>query len=80
MLSRVVVVFVINALTMLIADMWKKGEQIEPCFNCDECYHYNGYGRENKKYDCKKYVIAKFEVRKNRARFKILKFYGLCTV
>lgn len=51
----------------------KKGEQKEPCFNCDECFYFWGTGKVNKKYECAKYIITEQSAKDTRNSFKVIK-------
>lgn len=50
----------------------KTGEQKEACFNCDYCRYYNGEGKNNKKFNCKKFIITDYQAEKERRKFKIV--------
>lgn len=47
-------------------------EMQEPCFNCDDCYYYNGKGDRNKKHECKDFIITEYAAMRNRETFKII--------
>ena len=51
----------------------KIGEQKEACFNCDYCRYFDGQGKNNKKFDCEKYLITDYAAEKERRRFRIVK-------
>lgn len=42
------------------------------CFNCDDCFHYSGYGRDNWKPECKQYKVTDKRAKDMRKRFKIV--------
>jgi len=48
-------------------------EVAEPCFNCDECFFYNGKGPHNEKTTCNMLKITNYEANKIRSKFKIIK-------
>lgn len=48
-------------------------EMNEPCFNCDDCYYYNGNGKRNKSYNCDMYKVTEHQVNKIRGGFKVVK-------
>ena len=50
----------------------KSGEQKEACFNCDDCYHYNRYGKCNKKYNCDNYCITNYGAIHKRKQLKVI--------
>lgn len=45
----------------------------EPCFNCDMCLNYSGYGKDNRKRECERYVITNEFSKKKRSKIHILK-------
>ena len=61
-----------------VEDVWSKvrpEEQKEPCFNCDECWHYTG-NRSHKSQrmeDCGKFEISDHAAASSRKKFKVIK-------
>lgn len=61
-----------------VEDVWSKvrpEEQKEPCFNCDECWHYTG-NRNHKSQrteDCVKFEISDHAAASSRKKFKVIK-------
>lgn len=58
-----------------VEDLWSKvqpGEQIEPCFNCDECRLYTGEykHRIQRKEDCNEFVISDYAAKLRRKKIK----------
>lgn len=56
-------------------DKVKAGEMQEPCFNCDECKVYDGDSRKlnQRKEECKKFIMSDYGARRNRKRIKLIK-------
>lgn len=48
------------------------GEQKEACFNCDYCRYYSGEGKNNKKFNCEKFIITDYQAEKERRKLKIV--------
>ena len=59
-------------------ELWSKvrpEEQREPCFNCDECWHYTGDNNHKSRRieDCRKFEISDYAAASRRKKFKIIK-------
>ena len=48
------------------------GEAKFACFNCDDCFNYSGYGRDNWKPECKHYKVTDKRAKDMRKRLKIV--------
>ena len=48
------------------------GEAKFACFNCDDCFNFSGYGRDNWKPECKRYKVTDKYAKATRKRFKLL--------
>lgn len=49
------------------------GEAEFSCFNCDECFGFNGYGKDNWKPNCNQYKISNAYARYRRKQIRIVK-------
>lgn len=50
-----------------------QGEMDEPCYNCDDCIHYDGeVGREMWRDECPKYKITEYWAAHLRRKMKII--------
>lgn len=49
------------------------GEMESPCFTCDECINYDGYGRRQNRTDCSSYKITNKYAEYLRKKLKALK-------
>lgn len=50
-----------------------QGEMDEPCFNCDDCIHWDGKtGREMWRDECSKYKITEYWAAHLRRKMKII--------
>ena len=49
------------------------GEMSFPCFNCDDCKNYNGYGRDNWDPECNQYKVTEAYAKYTRTRFICLR-------
>ena len=47
------------------------GEMEFPCFTCDECIHYDGKGRSQKRTECRNYKVTNKYAEYLRKRIKI---------
>ena len=58
-----------------VEELWSKvrpDEQMEPCFNCDECWHYTGDKNHKSRQieDCRKFAISDYAAVSMRKKIK----------
>ena len=61
-----------------VEELWNKvrpEEQKNPCFNCDECWHYTGQSihRSRRIEDCGEFEISDYAAASRRKKFKVVK-------
>lgn len=61
-----------------VEELWHKvkpEEQIDPCFNCDDCYHYDMSLKHKPRQmdNCEKFVISEYAAMAKRKRIKVIK-------